>query len=72
MGTLSSALNAAGSQRHARVAAEAVRLLEEGGAGPEDLVAAYARMAGSRWWSGTCARRSPGRTGRPRSGPAAA
>ena len=46
MGTLSSVLNAAGSQRHARVAAEAVRLLEEGGAGPEDLVAAYARMAG--------------------------
>jgi class 3 adenylate cyclase len=46
MGTLSSVLNTSGSQRHARVAAAAVRLLEEGGAGPEDLVAAYARMAG--------------------------
>jgi class 3 adenylate cyclase/tetratricopeptide (TPR) repeat protein len=46
MGTLSSVLNSLGSQRHTAVAAEAVRLLETGGAGPEVLVAAYARMAG--------------------------
>ncbi len=46
MGTLSSLLNSMGDQRHAEVAAEAVRLLEAGHAGPEDLVAAYARMAG--------------------------
>jgi class 3 adenylate cyclase/tetratricopeptide (TPR) repeat protein len=46
MGILSSVLNTSGSQRHANVAAEAVGLLEAGGAGPDDLVAAYARMAG--------------------------
>jgi class 3 adenylate cyclase/tetratricopeptide (TPR) repeat protein len=46
MGTLSSVLNSRGSPRHAAVAAGAVRLLEAGGAGPEILVAAYARMAG--------------------------
>jgi class 3 adenylate cyclase/tetratricopeptide (TPR) repeat protein len=46
MGTLSSVLHHLANQRHAGVAAEAVRLLESGAAGPEVLVAAYARMAG--------------------------
>jgi class 3 adenylate cyclase/tetratricopeptide (TPR) repeat protein len=46
MGTLSSVLLKMGGQRHARLAAEAVRLLEASPAGPEDLMAAYARMAG--------------------------